>query len=206
MWSSNNNSWVITIMPVIFNDIVTVDVTAEQIDFAKSMRKERDALYGNIYAEKPTDMRWVGDLGEIIVNNLFNMCRPKENEWHINDVLNKPDFTFCGITIDVKTVKRKVPIQISYTAQITAKHINTPVEYLVFTSYEFTKNKLHILGAISKHEFIETADYYGAGDSVHKDYTIREGHEIYLMKISNMTPFRDFVRSAMRKSPHTQAA
>lgn len=202
----NNNQRAITIMSVILNDIVTIDVTEEHIEFAKKIRSERDSLYGNIYEEKETDMRWVGDLGEIIVNSLFNMCRPKETEWHLDDVLSKPDFTFCGITIDVKTVKRKVPIKISYTAQITARHINTPVEYLVFTSYEFTKNKLHILGAISKHEFVETADYFGAGDSVHKDYKIREGHEIYLMKIENMTPFRDFVRFAMRKSLSTQAA
>lgn len=184
-------------MTVVFQDIITRDVSSDQILLAKEIRSERDRLYKNIYEEESSDMRWVGDLGEIVVNDLLRMCRPNETEWHLDDVVNKPDFTFCGITLDVKTVKRKVPIKTSYTAQITAKHANTPVQYLVFTSYEFTKNKMHILGAIEKSQFLRIADYFGEGDNVHENYKIRKGHEIFSMKISDMIPFKDFVRMAM---------
>lgn len=185
-------------MPVRIEDIITRNVTDEQIAQAISIRADRDKLYGNIYEEVDTDMRWVGDLGEIIVNELFSMCTKGTTDWHLEDVTGRADFNFCGFEIDVKTVKRKVPIKPWYTSQITAKHAKTPMDYIVFACYEFPEKKMHILGAIKKTEFMENADYCGEGHQVHPNYTIRKGHEIYNMTISKFTPFRDFVRMALK--------
>ena len=184
-------------MSVNIKDIVTIDVSEEDINQAKEIRQERDNIFGNIYPESETDQRWSGDLGEIIVNKLFCMCRPLSTDWHLEDVAGKPDFTFCGVTLDIKTVKRKVPMRTSYGAQITAKHIATPMDYIVFTCFEYPVNKLHVLGAIKKKDFIKQARYYGSGEKVHEYYTIRNGHEIYSIEISKLIPFRQFVRMCL---------
>lgn len=180
-------------------DIVTFDVSDEWINEAIAMRQRRDQIYGNIYSETDTDLRWCGDLGEVVINHALGLCKKEQLEWFNGDNASGiGDFNFCGIDIDVKTVKRKVPIRPYYKAQITAKHTKTPVDWMIFTCYQFPVKKLHILGAMSKKEFLDKADYYGPGDKVHENYTIREGHEIYAVTISEMTPIRDFIRSAMK--------
>lgn len=192
-------------MTVKISDIVTREVTDAQIEQAKSIRAERDAKYGNIYAEEDTDMRWVGDLGEIVINELFGMVSKENTQWHLEDVTGRADFTFFGKSLDVKTVKRKVPMKTDYMAQITAKHAQTKMDYLVFTCYEFTKKKLHVLGVMKKEEFLDLAIYYGEGDNVHANYKIRKGHEIYAVYVNQMSPFRDFVKN-MRKEHKKKAA
>jgi hypothetical protein len=186
-------------MAVMTKDIVSFDVTDEMISEAISIRKERDSKYGNIFVEEETDMRFVGEIGEIIVNNAFNMVCEEFNEWHTEDVIKKPDFTFCGRDLDVKTVKRQVPIKPWFKAQITAKHSETPMDDILFTCYEVPKKKLHILGVMEKNEFLQKAQYFGEGEFVHENYQIRKGHEIYAVMISQMTPFRDYLIEQKRK-------
>lgn len=186
-------------MAVKTDDIVTFKVTDEMIAEAKKIREERDSKYGNIYEEKETDMRFVGEIGEIIVNNALNMVSKEFTEWHTGDVIGKPDFTFCGRTLDVKTVKRQVPIKPWYKAQITGKHANTPMDDILFTCYEVPKKELHILGVMEKQEFLKKAQYFGEGEFVHPNYQIRKGHEIYAVMISQMTPIRDYLRVQKRK-------
>lgn len=156
-----------------------IDVTDDQIAKAETIRKTRDEQYGNIYQEVDSDLRWVGDLGEICFNNWLKGNGLIGFKWHLNNAAGKPDFTINGIRVDVKTVKRKVPPRMDYTAQITAKHKDSPVDELFFISYEFQKKRLWLLGGISKKNFLARATYYQAGDSVHANYIIREGHEIY---------------------------
>lgn len=182
------------------HDYVTREVTDSHIAKAISMRESRDLLYGNIYSEKETDLRWVGDLGEIIVNELLCMCSENYTVWHTDNVIGKPDFTFFDVDIDVKTVKRKVSVNPAYGAQISAKHKNMKAEYIVFGCYELNKRLFHVLCAIRKNDFMRDAIYYGSGDVVHSNYTIRQGHEIYSMSISAMIPFREFIRDIMYKN------
>ncbi len=77
--------------------------------------------------EADTDLRWVGDLGEIC----FNIWLKKNNtinfKWHLDNVAEKPDFTIGDKRVDIKSVKRKVAPRSIYTAQITARHS----EYLI---------------------------------------------------------------------------
>ena len=186
-------------MPVKTADIVTFNVTDEQIQQAINIRNERDSKYGNIFTEESTDMRYVGEIGEIIVNQALNMVSKENTIWHTEDVIKQPDFTFCGRTLDVKTVKRQVPIKPWYKAQITARHSETEMDDLLFTCYEVPKKQLHILGVMEKSEFLRLATYYGEGDFVHDDYQIRKGHEIYAIMISKMTPIREYLRDQKRK-------
>lgn len=176
------------------DEFVRFDVSVNDINLAKQIRKKRDALYGNIYEEKESDSRWVGDLGELKINQALMLCNFEETDWfYETKAAGKSDFLFFGKSLDAKTVKRNVPMQLSYTAQITAKHAKSDVDYLVFACYEVEANQLVVLGAISKEEFLKEATYYGAGQKVHANYTIRKGHEIYNIEVFKLTPFRDFI-------------
>lgn len=176
------------------NDIVTFSVSDSDIQLAKSLRRQRDQIYGNIYEERPTDLRWVGEIGEIVVHRALMMMDMNETTWFTKEAAGKSDFEFRGDSIDVKTVKRKVPMQMHYEAQITRSHTKTPCDTLLFTCYEYPRQLLHVLGTMSKDEFLDTAKLYRAGDSVHKHYTIREGHEILSVYVKQMTPFRDYLK------------
>ena len=176
------------------DEFVRFDVSVNDINFAKQIRIKRDKIYKNVYKEKETDSRWIGDLGELKVNQALMLCNLEETDWlYETKVAGKCDLIFFGKSIDVKTVKRKVPMKLSYTAQITAKHAKSDVEYLVFACYETETKQVVVLGAMKKEEFLKESTYHGAGHKVHSNYTIRDGHEIYNIEVSKLMPFRDFI-------------
>ena len=166
---------------------LSFSISEKLINSAKAIREKRDAQYGNIFLEFETDLRWVGDLGEICFNWWLKQNQINQFHWHLDNAAGKPDFTVNGKRIDVKTVKRKVPPQPHYTAQITGRHKDSSIQELFFCSYEYQINRMWFLGGISKVKFLESAIYYKAGDQVHSNYSIREGHEIYNTKIEFLT-------------------
>lgn len=168
-------------------EIISFDVPKEYIEKALKVRKLRDEQYGNIYEEADTDLRWVGDLGEIMFNHWVKKSGLQDILWHKDNAAGKPDFTIKNIQIDIKTVKRKVPPMQDYTAQITARHKFYPIDELFFCSYQFQIKKMWFLGGISKDAFINNAIYFKGGEKVHSNYTIRPGHEIYNAPISILT-------------------
>lgn len=147
-----------------------------------------DQQYGNIYQEASTDIRWVGDLGEIVFNSWLKASGLTGFGWHQDNTAGKPDFTIRDQRIDAKTVKRKVPPQPHYTAQITAQHADHPIDLLFFLSYEIAIQQMWLLGGIKMTEFLSFATVYKGGEQVHTNYQIREGHTIYNAPISRLTP------------------
>lgn len=144
------------------------------------MRAQRDLQYGNIYAEAPSDARWVGELGEKVFDSWLKHEGIQGFAWILDDAAGKPDFvTANGIRIGVKTVKRQAPPREAYTAQITASHAREPIDHYFFMSYEFTARRMWLLGGIDRERFLRQARYHGPGDRVHDNYQIRPGHEIY---------------------------
>ncbi len=179
---------------------ISFDIPLDWEKEAQRIREKRDRLYGNIYVEEDTDMRWVGDLGEICFYHWIKQQKINNFEWHINNAVGKPDFTIQQMRLDIKTVKRKVPPLSHYTAQITAQHKDHPIDELFFTSYEFQVRKLWFLGGISIQAFIDQARYYQAGEQVHSHYTIRPGHEIYNAEISILTPPLTWIEKLKQQS------
>lgn len=164
------------------------DVSQEFIDEAIRIREERDKRYGNIYREEHSDLRWVGEVGELCFYGWAQRNTTLPVKWILEEVAGNADFLIGDVSIGMKTVKRNVPIREGYTAQITAKHAEEPVDHFFFASYEVPRNQLWLLGGIAKADFIQGAKYYGAGAKVHANYVIREGHEIYNIEISKLTP------------------
>lgn len=168
---------------------ISLLIAQEHEDRAKQMRADRDRQYGNIYTEAATDERWVGDLGEIVFNSRFKYEGIQGFEWVLDDAAGQPDFvTALKIRIGVKTVKRKVPPREDYTAQITARHAEEPIDQFFFMTYEIAKRQMWLLGGIDRESFLREARYYGPGECVHPNYRIRQGHEIYNIEIAKLTP------------------
>lgn len=176
-------------------DFVMLDVTPDIIRMAQQMRAERDRQYGNIFREADTDMRWVGEIGEICFNSWARENTTLPVEWITDEAAGKPDFLLGGIPVGMKTVKRKVGVRPDYTAQITARHAEEPVIAFFFASYEFPRQRLWLLGGAAKEYFLAHARYYPAGSQVHANYTVRPGHEIYNIEIAKLTPPLDWIRS-----------
>lgn len=177
------------------SDIITFDVPDDVIQKALHIREQRDKLFGNYFSIADKDMRHCGEIGEIMLWRALQQAAGPYAQWHHEGkVKNEPDFTVFGRTFDLKTVKRKVPMRLNYEAQVSAKQIHTPVDDYVFACYEYPTQKLHVLGAISKPHFFEKAQYFGEGEQVHKDYKIREGHDIYNIRINQLNAFRHYLQ------------
>lgn len=169
-------------------NFIVLDVDQATEEQAKKIRAERDEKYGNIFMEAPSDMRWVGEIGEIVFKRWANSFPGISARWITDKVAGQPDFEINGFTVDVKTVKRKDAVKPHYTAQVTARHAKHRVDFYFFASYELPRRRLWLLGGISQENFIERARYHGPGDKVHANYTVRPGHEIYNIAISKLEP------------------
>jgi hypothetical protein len=171
---------------------VTIDPKFERV--AKQIRAIRDEKYGNIFQETAEDERWVGDLGEIALNSWLKHEGVTGFTWNRDDPIGNPDFlTDLGVSLDVKTVKRKGEPRMNYTAGITARHLEEKVDHFFFLSYELSARRMWFLGGIDRDTFRKFARYYGPGEKPHPDYTIREGHEIYNIELSRLVRPRDWL-------------
>lgn len=165
---------------------ICVSVSGDQEALARRIRAERDRHYQNVFREERGDERWVGDLGEIVFD-AWSGGASAGFTWIRDDAAGRADFISpSGVTIGVKTVKRKVPPRPDYTAQITARHAEEPVDQFFFMSYEIALKKMWLLGGIDRVRFLREARFYGAGEMVHANYEIRPGHEIYNIAIGNL--------------------
>jgi hypothetical protein len=175
---------------------ISVDISEGNERWARVKRAERDRLYGNVYREAITDERWVGDLGELAFDRWLKHNGVTGYRWIWEEAAGAPDFQLAsGTCIGVKTVKRKVPPRDGYTAQITARHTEEPIDQFFFMTYEITKRQMWLLGGIEKRNFLDAATYYPAGAQVHANYTIREGHEIYNVDIGKLMPPHAWLRT-----------
>lgn len=181
------------------SDWIELAIPPSCIDAAKAMRKERDLRYDNRWVGKKTDARWVGDMGEMIMNDWLADQGIRNKEWITEDAAGKPDFIVeDGVRLGIKTVKRKFMPQLNYTAQVTAAHAKESVDWFVFLTCNLEKGKMWLLGAIEPSRFLLEAKYYKAGDKVHENYTIAPGHEIYNIEIARLNTM-DYLLESIQK-------
>lgn len=160
---------------------------------ARAIRARRDRDYGNVYEVAETDLRWVGDLGELMFYRWLRDAEGVSGRWIRTRPAGKPDFVIHGQRVGLKTVERKGPFRSSYTAQITARHAAEEVEHFFFASYQAPARRLWLLGGIARVDFLEKAVYYGAGERVHDSYFVRAGHEIYNIEARDLKPPQEWL-------------
>ena len=182
------------------NGWASFPVDDEIIERAIEIRRSRDKLYKNIFQEKKSDMRHVGEIGEFCFDHFLESYGTGLSKWIVDGkVTNEADFIFANQRIGVKTVKRTVDMKMSYGAQITAKHKDEPVDYYFFCCYEVHRKRMILLGGIAKSDFLRQAQHYKAGDVMHHSYKIREKHGIYNISVDKLMSPEDFVGSILFK-------
>lgn len=154
---------------------------------AKRMRARRDLQYRNIFIEADTDKRWVGDLGEWVFKSWISHEGIQGFSWILENAAGQPDFVSpLNIRIGVKTVKRKRPPLDGYTAQITARHAEEPIDHFFFMTYDFNQRRMWLLGGIDHASFMKEARRYGSGEWVHDNYQVREEHGIFNIDVAKL--------------------
>lgn len=188
------------------NGFIGIPVGDDVIEYAVSIRQGRDKKHPNIFKVEKTDMRHVGEVGELAFGHYLNQYRADLTKWLVDGkVTHQPDFIFAGHRIGVKTVKRQreVLLKKDYYAQITASHQTEPVDYFFFCCFETSSNELVLLGGIEKSEFLAEGRLFVAGDFVHPKYQIREGHEIISIRLEKLTQPDLFIKSLLSKHHST---
>lgn len=166
--------------------VVTVPSGLEA--WAEALREERDRRYENIYEEARTDVRWVGELGEAVFDWWLRESGVSDYQWHVDDPAGRPDFVLYGLSVGVKTVKRKHPFRRGWTCQVTERHVDEPVDSYFFCSYELPRRHLWMIGGCSRRRFVAKAETYTEGQQVHPNYTVRRGHTIRNVDEKHITP------------------
>lgn len=170
-------------------------VKRDFVEVAQNVRARRDEQYGNLYKVADTDLRWVGEVGELCFYGWAERNTSMPVVWIKENAAGAADLLIGGTPVGVKTVKRKVPPTDLYTAQITAKHATEPVSYYFFACYMHEVQEMYLLGGICRDQFLQEARFYRGGEQVHAHYTVREGHEIYNIEIGKLTPPLQWLQS-----------
>lgn len=180
------------------SDWVTLTTPKHLEHEAKVLRAARDARYPNLFSQKSTDARWIGDLAERMLRDWMWTQTLRDVEWLTEDAAGKADFVIdASISIGAKTVKRQAAPKLDYTAQVSARHAKEPSDWFFFMNYCLASRQLWLLGAIEAERFLSEANYYGPGDKVHDNYTIREGHEIYNLALTQLVTPAHWARTIL---------
>ena len=158
---------------------ILISVAPEQEKEAQQLRARRDQLYRNIYREKSTDMRWLGELAEMVFDQWITTEGLNGYEWIVDRPVGQPDFILPNnCRVGIKAVKRKAPPRKDYTAQITASHRDEPVDQFFFMTYVPNQRRMWLFGGIERARFVNEAKYFGPGEWVHPYYQVAADHEI----------------------------
>jgi hypothetical protein len=191
------------------------DVPASWVEWAKDERARRDVVFRNrnIFRERATDQRWVGELGELVLNWWLESEGVAQVEWIRNNPAGQPDFRVNGVAVGAKTVKRSVPFQKDYCGQVTGDHINEPVEFFFFMSYQYQFydpairrkadcSRMWLIGGCTRTHFAEEAvrTEGPATDPCNPAYRIAAGHVIFNARERIFQPPRAWLEEVLETS------
>jgi hypothetical protein len=73
------------------------------------------------------------------------------------------DISFCGCSIDVKTMGRTTDVRYNYVNNFIALQKNLNTDIFIFCSYNKTNQELTVCGWIPKAEFLKKASFFPKG-------------------------------------------
>ncbi len=166
-------------------------VTNEMIRQAKRIRKKRDKVYSNRFDPKEhgkEDRRWVGDLGEVVLN-VFLAALRVDYEWLVDgDVTALPDFIVNGVMLDAKTTRRVTypKKKDDYEVGIPPSALRAVIDEFFFMWYEEPKDKMWLLGSITKADFMYNSYFLKKGELC-RCGTMRASHDSHQINLTHLT-------------------
>lgn len=170
------------------------------VEHAQNLRDERNSKkYREVFQmDYGSPLKWVGELGELGLAS-YLISKKINGKWHRGNPIANTDITVSDQKIDVKTVKRQVPMRPEYGVQISGISKLDTSDWFFFCCYEQKRDVLVLLGAITPKKFVESGKYYGSGEQVHPNYRIPKGHSIYNAAASVLIPTNSWLELISKK-------
>ncbi len=101
----------------------------------------------------------VGLIGQTMICYLFGLARPAASGGPDGGI----DFTFAGLTVDVKTMGRACRPTLDYVNNFVGAQRKYQTDVLLFCSLNQIDSVLTVCGWIAKRDFFQRAAHYPAG-------------------------------------------
>jgi hypothetical protein len=196
--------------------LLVYDVPPAWVERAKTWRARRDNDFHDhdVYEREETDERWVGELGEMVFDWWIRSEGVTDLEWITTLPAGKPDFRIQSARVGVKTVKRRGGFYRGYCGQVSARHIEEPVDSYFFLSYQWCLkdpgtgawracSRMWLAGGVSQRRFRRCAHRTEgpATDPCNPEYRVRAGHTIYNAYERDFTVPREWLRLLRARFP-----
>lgn len=141
------------------------------IEQAQTIRRFRDKHAENAFPAEEPDLRWVGDLGELV---FAKWLKAQGIPFTMNGGIDTlPDFVVGTKTLALKTRPNRPD------ALCAKRHAERDVEMLVFASYATMQRRWKLLGAIPPAELRSTAELRPAKTADGKPYFLLPAAQLY---------------------------
>ena len=152
----------------------TKQFSEDEIELFKAKREDKDKIFGYNNWDKEYATRWIGDPCEMVFKEFLERHKIPFQHWTTDDKLDDRDFTVGPVgneifEVDVKGVSAKSIPREDYACNVVQKQWNrimkpgNIVNTLVFARFVLQTNMAVIVGAISKTDLREKAEYFPAG-------------------------------------------
>ena len=139
------------------NTTIRIEVTEDQIEEAHERRRQGIALYGHLpNTRNMTPDQWVGDLGEIIMEQWLNQNDIRHVWFSVEEQRTKPDFLIKDeLHLEVKTCGRNFFTRDDYEAGVNLEQYerNDNTDEYFFMSYHKGEGIMELLGYMPKEMF-----------------------------------------------------
>ena len=102
--------------------------------------------------------QFTGIVGEAIIYKMIEGKLPDYDKFDYSDI------KINGVTVDIKTMTRTVPIKPNYVHNFIGYQKNNPVDILLFNSLIKTTGVLQVCGWIRKEDFLKQSNYIKVGE------------------------------------------
>ena len=155
--------------PVVEHGWLASGVDDHTIERAKERMAKRDAeaRAAGVSSHFESDLRWVGDLGEMGLSHWLIEELGLEKFKHHGGVDQLPDFDVLGKRVGLKTRYSNVATRADFYAVVPAQHLGRKQEdHWFFANYETTARRLVLLGGIDAPGFRAAARYVDTGELI----------------------------------------
>jgi hypothetical protein len=157
---------------------VQVEVSQDYVDLAHEMYDERVEIHKNISGLEVGDNIWVGDLGEIVLDEWLTHHGLAHHWGQPDEQLTEPDFRIGDAIIDAKTSLRNNRPHRHWTVGFPEHQLRKPIGGYFFMVYRPPQWKgephlVWLLGAIPRKEFEQECTHDKKGDMLSSGFPCR---------------------------------
>jgi hypothetical protein len=142
----------------IINMIIELKPTQEQKNYAYNIINNHNLAQRGIF-DGDKNKQFIGILAKVMICDFLKIERIKKKLYP-----SLIDFNFNNSSYNVKVFSSKFDYKPEYYHTIITSELKFNVDYFIFCSYNYLKDKLFLCGYISKEDFIKNSNHVNMGD------------------------------------------